>query len=388
MRARAALSARLDIASTIGAMHDHAMRNEWSQVLAIVAQITAVDALGLGIADDIEVGRPPAAFGVDGAFVTSYARCHSGDRIWRGAMCASAVDVVAEILPTKLLQRTCVYEEWVRPQGWDDVRQVRLSDAAGSRAGLIIGRRRSAHGFRDDKLDLLATLAPHLRRALEVRAQIQQAQLLGRLSGAMLDAVPLAIVVVDRQAVMLQVNRAAEELLARGTDATLVDGRLHLRAAGTTALLRAACGARTSTAISMPRAGRTPLEAIVTPLPASGAGQDDLMAVVFGDREQRYQIDATVLRDLYGLTPAQAALAALIVDGQSLSEAALALGVAVGTVRARMKQILERTGTRRQAELVRLILTGPAVLRRTPTGATVGLGIIAALAGRDDWGGS
>jgi DNA-binding CsgD family transcriptional regulator len=65
------------------------------------------------------------------------------------------------------------------------------------------------------------------------------------------------------------------------------------------------------------------------------------------------------LRDRYGLTPAEARLAALLAADYSLEEAAEELGLAVGTVRTRLKSIFCKTDTHRQASLVRLLLSEP-----------------------------
>ncbi|MEZ4217763.1 MAG: hypothetical protein R3E88_14865 [Myxococcota bacterium] len=69
------------------------------------------------------------------------------------------------------------------------------------------------------------------------------------------------------------------------------------------------------------------------------------------------------LRKHYGLTPAEARLAALLASDFTLDEAAEHLGLTVGTVRTRLKRLFEKTGTNRQASLVRRIVTGPGLFR-------------------------
>jgi DNA-binding CsgD family transcriptional regulator len=50
-----------------------------------------------------------------------------------------------------------------------------------------------------------------------------------------------------------------------------------------------------------------------------------------------------------------------LVDGRSPRQTAEALGVSFFTVRAHLAQIYEKTGARRQAELVALVTRGQAV---------------------------
>jgi len=62
---------------------------------------------------------------------------------------------------------------------------------------------------------------------------------------------------------------------------------------------------------------------------------------------------------LFDLSPTEARVAAAIANGQSLYEVAGKLGLGIGTVRWHVKRIMSRTDTRRQAELVRMILLSP-----------------------------
>jgi DNA-binding CsgD family transcriptional regulator len=63
-----------------------------------------------------------------------------------------------------------------------------------------------------------------------------------------------------------------------------------------------------------------------------------------------------LLRNRFRLTPAEARLVLRLVTGDSLQSAAKALGVKYGTVRTHLKTVFQKTGTRRQAELVIVIM--------------------------------
>jgi DNA-binding CsgD family transcriptional regulator len=64
-----------------------------------------------------------------------------------------------------------------------------------------------------------------------------------------------------------------------------------------------------------------------------------------------------LLTDLFGLLPSEARLAAALGDGDRLTEAADRLGLTIETARNYSKKIFAKTGTRGQADLVRLILS-------------------------------
>jgi len=69
-----------------------------------------------------------------------------------------------------------------------------------------------------------------------------------------------------------------------------------------------------------------------------------------------------ILQGLYDLTPAEAEILRLLAEGRSLEEVAQQRGITMNTVRSQLKQVFAKTDTRRQGELVRLVLTGVASL--------------------------
>ena len=78
-------------------------------------------------------------------------------------------------------------------------------------------------------------------------------------------------------------------------------------------------------------------------------------------------MNARHFEQLYRLTPAEAKLAKALAAGQSLSEAAEELSVGQSTLRSHLKSIFVKTQTKRQSELVRLFMLGPArLLVETP----------------------
>ena len=64
------------------------------------------------------------------------------------------------------------------------------------------------------------------------------------------------------------------------------------------------------------------------------------------------------LRTLYRLTPAEAAVAMAIARGTGLQAAADELQISLTTARTHLQHVFEKTETRRQAELVRLVAAG------------------------------
>src|SRR5262245_43825487 len=64
-----------------------------------------------------------------------------------------------------------------------------------------------------------------------------------------------------------------------------------------------------------------------------------------------------LLRRHFGLTPAEATLALHLAEGETLRSAEAKLSMTYETARTHLKSVFQKTGTRRQAELVVVIVT-------------------------------
>jgi DNA-binding CsgD family transcriptional regulator len=81
-------------------------------------------------------------------------------------------------------------------------------------------------------------------------------------------------------------------------------------------------------------------------------------AVYVTDPGQIPQRPEAIMSKMYGLTPAQAGVAVLIVRGMSGPQAADKLEVSYNTLKTHLKRIFAKTGTRNQGALIRLIIAG------------------------------
>ena len=97
----------------------------------------------------------------------------------------------------------------------------------------------------------------------------------------------------------------------------------------------------------------------MSPVPADVDEREvAFVAVIYAPNEQR-EISLAVLRDLYGLTLAQARVARSLFAGRSAERTAAALDLSLNTVRTHLKQIFTRCEVPSQAELLHLLAQGP-----------------------------
>jgi DNA-binding CsgD family transcriptional regulator len=62
------------------------------------------------------------------------------------------------------------------------------------------------------------------------------------------------------------------------------------------------------------------------------------------------------LRELHGLTPAEARVALEMLQGRSVAQAARRLGISPNTVKTQLQRVFEKLQVSRQTELVRLLM--------------------------------
>ncbi|SDN68757.1 DNA-binding transcriptional regulator, CsgD family [Methylobacterium phyllostachyos] len=159
-------------------------------------------------------------------------------------------------------------------------------------------------------------------------------------------------------------NRAAQAAVARGL-LRLEHGILRGATGTDSATLRgliARCSAsRSGGSARLASAGGTLLVA-ACPI-AEGA-----MLLRFTDPATTRLPEVQVLQDQFGFTPAEAALARDILAGNDLAASAARRGITLNTARVHLRRIFEKTGTRRQAELMRLLLLCPHPIAASEAG--------------------
>jgi len=287
----------------------------------------------------------------------------------------------SEGFPDERLPGTDFYRSWMEPQGLapeGPVVHVMAVREGRPLAGLALYRRAGGRPLTDDDLARANRLVPHLARSFEIHGALGHAQAERDGLAESVDRLPIGILLLDAARRPVFANQSAEALLEEGDGLGVEAGGLRIDDAATDARLRrlvddAAKNAFGETTLagtmllSVPRpSGRRDYNALVTPLLASTRrrGPGDAVASLWISDPDAVQITTSqILQRLYQLTPAEAELLRYLANGRSLEEAAAARGITVNTARTQLKQVFTKTETRRQGELLRLVLTGIAAIR-------------------------
>lgn len=87
--------------------------------------------------------------------------------------------------------------------------------------------------------------------------------------------------------------------------------------------------------------------------------RDQMILVSFNDQETERQ-RLSVARSVFGLSPGQMRVAALIVEGYDIVKTAESLGISTNTARTHLQRMFDKIGVRSQTALVRILLSASA----------------------------
>lgn len=86
---------------------------------------------------------------------------------------------------------------------------------------------------------------------------------------------------------------------------------------------------------------------------------EPIVMVIMADPAHRQPIAASALESLFGLTPTEAQIANAFADGRRSEEIARQFSISLTTVNFHKRNLFEKTGTNRQADLIALLLSLP-----------------------------
>ena len=187
------------------------------------------------------------------------------------------------------------------------------------------------------------------------------------------NSVPIGMIITDENARILHLNRTAENLVQQGCGLEIHNRMLSAHARSDAARLRQTIsdvvtkarhgrGARAQ-AMSLYRSSSTyPLSIMVKPMWCMDSGDPirrvgPLANLIVADLERQMEAPADLLGRVFDLTPAESVVLERLVNGLTLQEIADTSGTSRNTVRNQLHVVFEKTGTSRQSELIKLVLS-------------------------------
>jgi len=282
-----------------------------------------------------------------------------------GALRTGFTSTTDGLLPERTLQRTRFFADYLRPGNIGRCMTTIVGDGSSSSAPLMplcFYRPFGSRPFSRRDQVTLRQLQPHLTQAMQLRRKLDAAR-----NGAAelaLQCVSVAVVVLARDRKILFANPAADRLLAHPGAAPVRERRLCASEPAQTAALDAALAAclthhfddRISLAVRLSGPAGAGVVARIVPPPAKTPGGQRACAVAMLLQEGAPPADLRqTVAALYGLTPAEIELVAALSDGATLEIFAERRGVRAATVKSQLLSVFAKTGTNRQAQLMRLL---------------------------------
>lgn len=280
-----------------------------------------------------------------------------------------------QFLSDEALWASDMYKEVLTPAGIEYSMMFTVPIDEQMMCHLALMRGPDGMAFRDEDCVDFGRFAPHVARAISMYGTFHRCREELATVKAVLDDVPLGMMVVDADELKVA-NRAARTLLEEGDALRLENGRLR----GTTreidtdlrdAIQEARNGADQAIGLRLEIDHAEPMRAVVRRLPAASAGMlgapKEAVALYVTDPRKPIDTPEEMLQRLFGLTKREAAVLRILVEGGNLQSAAQSLGIGFETVRGHVKRAMDATGTRRQVDLVRMVLSSPAWIAASST---------------------
>lgn len=350
-------------------------QDQWTEAMDLIAQEVG----GRGTLLGINAGRVPQFFSVTGyeqaaidSFTDEYA---AKSYVWGLLPGAVSGDLIHDrhVMSADRRRRDAFANEWATPNDTADCVVLPLIKRSDLSAVAVVARSVRSGAFDTPELAFLRRLVPHLRRAIEVNSRLGHSAHQVDLALDTVDRFQDALVLVTADGVVTHCNRAAEALLRdKGSGVSIVRSRITCRRTDAAAVLRRLIGAAADVGRNEPSRGGTvsieregspwPLTIYCLPLSRSQRWtleKQPAVLLLLADTARGFDISPSTLSRLFHLTGAEARLALRLAQGDRLTEVAASLGVARSTVASQLHTIFQKTHTRRQSELVRLLHTLP-----------------------------
>ena len=261
------------------------------------------------------------------------------------------------------IRRTAYFNEFLLP--YDGPVSLALDlgvNPKGSTAALNLSRTKKQGSFDNEHVRAARALHPHLMRAFWLSLKLAERQPLRDGAFALVERSGFAIMVIDGDGRVAHANAAAERLL-RERNGLRTEGQFlcALRSDATAALQKLIADAileRKGGSCTIARPARLPLAVTVTPTGHSPGFFEIAQAAIVCvfDHTSPLTFSAKHLREVFGLSEAEARVGMKLIEGLDQKEIATALGISFFTVRAHLSQIFQKTHTNRQAQFIGLVM--------------------------------
>jgi DNA-binding CsgD family transcriptional regulator len=359
--------------SLIGDIYEAILdRSVWSGVLGNVAQFVGAQAGALLWRSATQSIDGIHTFGIKSPSLETYKERYAKlDPTTKPLLLRDVGEVAstADLVSYSEYLESRFYKEWVKPQGFVDCWQATLEKSATTCVHLIFWRK-SKNGIESDATrDRMRFIVPHLRRAVLIGNLVDHGKAEAALFGDTLDGIAAGLFLVNVNGRILHSNASGQALLARGIVLRAHGGKLVSHDASAEQELysvldaigagQIAPGTHT---VAVPLTARHGDHYVAHVLPLTsgmrrraGAGYAAAAAVFVQKALLDVPSPQEAIAKLYKLTPMELRVLFAIVQVGGVPEVAAMMGSSSSTIRTHLRRLFSKTGTDRQANLVKLV---------------------------------
>ncbi|HXW70584.1 MAG TPA: helix-turn-helix transcriptional regulator [Methylocella sp.] len=371
-----------ELKTFIDGIYDAALDNElWPGVLIGLADLMGVPQVAMPSFDRRANRFATIAPRLDPDLLESYKKHWAfHDPILAGAILRPTGEIYTldDFMPRQEFATTPVYNEFWRPAQFGlETTGANLLVEDQLSALICFSNAPNENSVTEAQMEIFEAVLPHLSRAVRISRQLWAKEFKNVVATERLETLQQGAMLADVSARVIYANAVARALLDEGAGIFLQRGRLV--AASSPGVLQNAIASCARNSLSYDGCGRefkipralphSPVHVMITPLSSKAQLRDlpwinhgaPVAIVTVSDPDMDRQRRAINLRSRYGLSEAESGVAIEILKGDGRLAAARRLGISNETAKRHLSNIFEKTGTHRQAELVRLLLdTGDA----------------------------
>lgn len=338
---------------------------------------------------DAEKGREPprlvAGYGIDTRLLQRIAQLTTDDVLTERALRRGSGEPIAcrMLLSDQEVHGSELYRELMAPAGFEYRLNIKSSRSPSRFRCITVFRCPEAGPFDESDVVCASKLAPHIDRAVDLYATFSRLATERAAALSTLDDFGIGIGLADEGGIIRFLNGEARRILSLDDGLTIIDDRLHCSDPIANRRLRSnveqACKALAADDIveGCPvrverKSGAAPFAVFVIAardyeeLLDPGEAESAFATILVSNPQRRIALSQIALRNLYGITRAEAKVLEGILAGATVTELAEQLKVTPGTVRAHLKGIFKATRTRSQADLVRRVMLDAGWMRAPP----------------------
>jgi DNA-binding CsgD family transcriptional regulator len=353
----------------IAAIYDAALEPaQWNDVVVKINQFVGSQACGLFSKDSIsKFGVTHYYCGADPYYIQLYSETHSQFDPLAVLPPLGQVAAIPDLVAYDEYRNGRFYQEWLKPQGCRDAANVVL-EKSNPKCPVLLTALPGNRMVDAEMRRRIGLVVPHARRALMINKAIASKQSEASGFADTLDGLSAGIFLVDANFHIVHVNTAGQSMLAADDFLCSIRGQITARDAQVNQGVRdivAASGedANAANGAAFPLTADDGERYVIHVLPSKsvlrgderGAGIKAVAALFVRKVGLDSRSCGELLARAFELTPAELRVLLAIVDVGGVPETAETLGIAETTVKTHLHRVFSKTGTNRQADLVKLV---------------------------------